>query len=114
MNEELDIGETLLHILDEVRSLKEKFDKCAEDNRNQIQTLKDEIQELRNEVVQLNPRKTPEFKLLPKLPFDSLQDLKEFDDKLPLNDDLRQEVVSRHLSLLKTNFKQLFFKKLFR
>ncbi|XP_046808827.1 uncharacterized protein LOC111688379 [Lucilia cuprina] len=92
LSEEVDIGETLLNILDEVRSLKSEFEKSDEESRQLIQNLKSEIQKLKSKVRTINTNIETELKLLPRLPMNSLEDLREFDDKLPLDDDLRAEL----------------------
>ncbi|XP_037822144.1 uncharacterized protein LOC119610830 isoform X2 [Lucilia sericata] len=92
LSEEVDIGETLLNILDEVRSLKNEFEKSDEESRQLIQNLKSEIQQLKSKVRTVSTNIEAELQLLPRLPMNTLEDLKEFDDKLPLDDDLRAEL----------------------
>ncbi|XP_037822138.1 uncharacterized protein LOC119610826 [Lucilia sericata] len=92
LNQDLDIGETLINILNEVRSLKKQSEKRDEENKQLIQTLKREMQQLKSEIRALNTNVDPEFEHLPKLPINTMEDLKEFDDKLPLDDELRSEL----------------------
>ncbi|XP_037822136.1 uncharacterized protein LOC119610825 isoform X2 [Lucilia sericata] len=94
LTEAVDIGETLLNILDEVRSLRERYKKSDEEKKQLIKTLKSEIKQLKHELGGLNGNIDPEPKLLPKLPINTLEDLKDFDDKLPLDADLKTELIN--------------------
>lgn len=47
----------------------------------------------------------PEFKVLPtNMPFDDMDDLKKFDEMLPVNDELRVELVGEHKIEFVTSF----------
>ncbi|XP_023306650.2 uncharacterized protein LOC111688378 isoform X1 [Lucilia cuprina] len=93
LTEGVDIGETLLNILDEVRSLRERYRKSDEEKQQLIKTLRSEIKQIKNELGGLDANIDPEPKLLPKLPINTLEDLKNFDEKLPLDSDLKTEFI---------------------
>ncbi|KAM7358880.1 uncharacterized protein ACRADG_003673 isoform 2-T3 [Cochliomyia hominivorax] len=60
----------------------------------EVRSLKNEVQQLRTEIHELKTlRGEPELRLLPtNMPFDNLEEFKEFDEKLAVDDDLRAEL----------------------
>lgn len=61
----------------------------------EVRALKDEVQCLRSEISELKSLKgEPEIKLLPtNMPFDNIDDFRQFDERLTMDDDLRGEFV---------------------
>lgn len=86
----------ILTILNELRSLRAKFDRSDEDNKNKIKDLTQEVVALRTEMQHLRDSVAPELdtSLLPTLPLETLEDFNEFDTMLLDDDDMRAQLVS--------------------
>ncbi|XP_017473641.1 PREDICTED: uncharacterized protein LOC108364467 [Rhagoletis zephyria] len=81
-------------ILKELREIKEQMQKSEESNKKIVTKLTEEIISLRKEVTQLKARDLFETdsSLLPSLPFWELTTLKDFDEKLFLDDKMRAQL----------------------
>lgn len=96
MKNELDDRSMIMTILNELRSLRDKFDRSDEDNKNKIKALTEEVVALRTEMQHLRDSVAPELdtSLLPTLPLETLEDFNEFDTMLLDDDDMRAQLVS--------------------
>lgn len=83
-------------VLNELRSLRTEMKQREENSQKLIQMLTEEVIALRHEVRQLKSLSNTdaELNLLPKLPFYSITELKEFDEKLMVDDSMKSQFVS--------------------